>query len=62
MQLPAGDALRDSSPIRREQTGIQLPRIVIVGTGLVGATTAYALLLSGMAVEIIVVGRDPRRT
>jgi hypothetical protein len=59
MQLPAGDAIRDSSLMRREQTGIHLPRIVIVGTGLVGSTTtAYASLLSGMAVEIVVVGRD----
>jgi L-lactate dehydrogenase len=62
MQRPVDDVIRDSSLMRRERTGIQLPRIVIVGTGLVGSTTAYALLLSGMAVEIVVVGRDSRRT
>ena len=62
MHLSVGAVIRDSSLMRRERAGIQLPRIVIVGTGLVGSTTAYALLLSGMAVEIVMVGRDPRRT
>jgi L-lactate dehydrogenase len=32
-----------------------------VGTGLVGSTTAYALLISGMAVEIVLIDRDQRR-
>jgi L-lactate dehydrogenase len=56
VQPSAGDV------VQRERTGIRLPRIVIVGTGLVGSTTAYALLLSGMAAEIVVVGRDRQRT
>jgi L-lactate dehydrogenase len=62
VQPSANDPIRDSSPTHRERTEIRLPRIVIVGTGLVGSTTAFALLLSGMAVEIVVVGRDRRRT
>jgi L-lactate dehydrogenase len=42
-----------------EQT--RIPRVAIVGTGLVGSTTAYALLLSGMAAEIVLINRDERR-
>jgi L-lactate dehydrogenase len=36
-------------------------RIAIVGAGLVGSTTAYALMMSGMAAQIVLIGRDPRR-
>ena len=36
-------------------------RIAIVGAGHVGATTAYALLLSGLTPEIVLVDRDERR-
>ena len=36
-------------------------RIAIVGAGHVGATTAYALLLSGLTPEIVLVDRDGRR-
>src|SRR3984893_3859625 len=39
----------------------RIPRVAIVGTGLVGSTTAYALLLSGMAAEIVLINRDERR-
>jgi L-lactate dehydrogenase len=39
----------------------RVPRIVIVGAGLVGSTTAYALMMSGMAAEIVLIGRDSRR-
>ena len=31
----------------------RIPRVAIVGTGFVGSTTAYALLISGMAVEVV---------
>ena len=41
---------------------IRIPRIAIVGAGLVGTTTAYALLLSGIPAEIVLIGRDSRRT
>src|SRR6202162_3121726 len=37
-----------------------IPRVAIVGTGFVGSTTAYALLNSGMAVEIVLIDRDRR--
>jgi L-lactate dehydrogenase len=33
-------------------------RVAVVGTGKVGATYAYALLLSGLAAEIVLVNRD----
>lgn len=37
------------------------PHVAIVGTGLVGATTAYALLLSGLSVKIVLINRDKVR-
>src|ERR1700739_2551082 len=39
----------------------RVPRIAIVGTGFVGSTTAYALMMSGIAAEIVLIDRDPRR-
>jgi L-lactate dehydrogenase len=36
-------------------------RVAIVGTGLVGATTAYALLISGAVPDIVLVDRDETR-
>ncbi|HEX8893607.1 MAG TPA: hypothetical protein VF783_09800, partial [Terriglobales bacterium] len=39
----------------------RVPRVVIVGTGFVGYTTAYALMMSGLAAEIVLIDRDPRR-
>jgi L-lactate dehydrogenase len=38
-----------------------IPRVAIVGAGYVGSTTAYALLISGAAVEIVLVDRDKKR-
>ena len=39
----------------------RVPRIAIVGAGFVGSTTAYALMMSGMAAEIVLIDRDSRR-
>jgi L-lactate dehydrogenase len=39
----------------------RVPRVAIVGAGLVGTTTAYALLMSGAAGEIVLIGRDSKR-
>ena len=39
----------------------RIPSVAIVGPGLVGTTTAYALLVSGAAVEIVLIGRDRNR-
>ena len=39
----------------------QIPSVAIVGPGLVGTTTAYALLMSGAAAEIVLIGRDRNR-
>ena len=33
-------------------------RVAVVGVGNVGATTAYALLLSGLAPDIVLINRD----
>jgi L-lactate dehydrogenase len=38
-----------------------VPSVAIVGVGLVGSTTAHALLMSGTAGEIILIGRDKNR-
>jgi len=52
---PSQDARKDALPESR------IPRVVIVGTGFVGSTTAYALMMSGMAAEIVLIDRDARR-
>jgi L-lactate dehydrogenase len=39
----------------------RMPRVAIVGTGFVGSTAAYALLMSGTPAEIVLVDRDRRR-
>jgi malate/lactate dehydrogenase len=36
-------------------------RVAVVGTGYVGSTTAYALLISGTAAEIVLIDRDSQR-
>ncbi len=45
----------------QSQVRTQTPRIAIVGTGFVGSTTAYALLLSKTPAEIVLINRDRRR-
>jgi L-lactate dehydrogenase len=39
----------------------RISRVAIVGAGFVGSTTAYALMLSGIAAEIVLIDRDHRR-
>ena len=39
----------------------RVSRVAIVGAGFVGATTAYALLMSGTAAEIVLIDRDRKR-
>jgi L-lactate dehydrogenase len=39
----------------------RIPRVAIVGTGFVGSTTAYALLLSRTPAEIVLIDRNNRR-
>jgi len=45
----------------QNQVQTRTPRIAIVGTGFVGSTTAYALLLSKTPAEIVLINRDRRR-
>ena len=53
------DPTQNSS--NRQQIRSRIPRVAIVGTGFVGSTTAYALLISGTAAEIVLIDRDKRR-
>ena len=39
----------------------RVPRVAIVGTGFVGSTTAYALMLSTIPAEIVLIDRDQRK-
>jgi len=39
----------------------RVPHIAIVGAGLVGSTTAYALMRSRMSAEIVLIARVSRR-
>ena len=51
----------DPNTPNRVSRQARIPRVVIVGTGFVGSTIAYALLMSGFAAEIVLIDRDPRR-
>jgi L-lactate dehydrogenase len=55
VDLSSGRTARDFSNDTR------IPRVAIVGAGFVGSTTAYALMMSGMAAEIVLIDRDQRR-
>jgi L-lactate dehydrogenase len=61
MEVLVDDSTQTHSSLQ-ERIGIRLPRIAVVGTGHVGSTTAYALLISGITAEIILIGRDRQRT
>ena len=61
MRLRTLDAADVSAPKRQDRKRIRIPRVGIVGTGFVGSTTAYALLISGIAAEIVLIDQDRRR-
>jgi lactate/malate dehydrogenase family protein len=50
-----------NAPKQQDRKRIRIPRVAIVGAGFVGSTTAYALLNSGVAAEIVLIDRDRRR-
>jgi L-lactate dehydrogenase len=52
---------RDSSLNTRPGAPGHVARVAIVGTGFVGATTAYALLISGTVAEIFLIDKDKQR-
>ena len=54
-QSPAGQSSQTN------QRPTHIPRVAIVGTGFVGSTTAYALLMSGITTEVVLIDRDLRR-
>jgi malate/lactate dehydrogenase len=47
--------------LSHDPLGSRIPRVAIVGAGFVGSTTAYALMMSGIAAEIVLIDRDLRR-
>ena len=61
MPLSVLEVTHHSFPRQKVRTRTRLPRVAIVGTGFVGSTTAYALLISGIAADIVLIDRDPRR-
>lgn len=46
---------------KRNDVRTRIPRVAIVGTGFVGSTTAYALMLSRIPAEIVLIDKDERR-
>jgi L-lactate dehydrogenase len=44
-----------------QHRAVPVSRVAIVGAGFVGATTAYAILMSGTAAEIVLIDRDRKR-
>ncbi len=60
MRLPDFES-RVQNISRYQSLESRVPRIAIVGAGFVGSTTAFALAMSGMAAEIVLIDRDPRR-
>jgi len=59
MSSPLAIVPDQSSGPRERPT--RIPRVAIVGTGFVGSTTAYALLMSGLTAEVVLIDRDRRR-
>jgi L-lactate dehydrogenase len=59
--LSALDVTDVRAPKRQNRKRIRIPRVAIVGAGFVGSTTAYALLISGTAAEIVLIDKDRRR-
>jgi 2-polyprenyl-6-methoxyphenol hydroxylase-like FAD-dependent oxidoreductase len=55
------DSSFDKSPNTPHEKPNRVACVAIVGTGLVGATTAYALLISGTVAEIVLIDKDKRR-
>jgi L-lactate dehydrogenase len=58
--ITAEECLDSSDGSRGSDAPRQVTRVAIIGTGLVGSSTAYALLLSGTVAEIVLVNRDRR--
>ncbi len=55
------NAIADRADRDRSEIRTRIPRVAIVGTGFVGSTTAYALLMSQTPAEIVLIDRDRRR-
>lgn len=60
MQNPSHGDASNGSPNAQMSSPNPVARVAIVGTGFVGSTTAYALLISGSAGEIVLVDRNKK--
>jgi L-lactate dehydrogenase len=58
MQTSRSNFAPNDSQAGRGGAGNRVARVAVVGTGFVGATTAYALLISGTVAEIILIDKD----
>ena len=58
---PYFSVTHDHTPGSTRELPSRVPRVAVVGAGFVGSTTAYALLLSGTASEIVLIDRNKRR-
>ena len=54
------NAITENAVNSRHESRTRMPRVAVVGTGFVGSTTAYALLMSGTPAEIVLIDRDRR--
>ena len=61
MEVSNQDLVANTSVSAQLEAPARIPRVAVVGTGYVGSTTAYALLMSGTPAEIVLIDRDHRR-
>ena len=61
MKVSDFNAIAANGVSSSHESRTRIPRVAIVGTGFVGSTTAYALLMLGTPGEIVLVDRDRRR-
>src|SRR5262252_378413 len=61
MKVSNFNAIAENAISSRHESRTRIPRVAIIGTGFVGSTTAYALLMLGTSAEIVLIDRDRRR-
>ena len=61
MKVSNFNAIAENAISSRHESRTRIPRVAIIGTGFVGSTTVYALLMLGKPAEIVLIDRDRRR-
>ena len=61
MPVSTLNTIHDSGAKSQREVRTPIPRVAIIGAGFVGSTTAYALLMSGTAAEIVLIDSDRDR-